>query len=169
MQLTPPEMPHGFRGLPMALAVALIILALIRYGTSNAGKEREIKMPRRSSRTKHRQSDGIDEFSTSMMLELLQTEKDGFWISTRDHSIGTLLQYQYWADRQRFQETIGVTSPERQFIYTGSEPTNIKVRIVNSEAPSDGLNRSFSEKSRSPETELSPLHADPRTYVLFDL
>jgi hypothetical protein len=36
MQLTPPEMPHGFRGLPMALAVALIILALIRYGTSNA-------------------------------------------------------------------------------------------------------------------------------------
>lgn len=56
------------------------------------------------------------------MAGLLQTEKDGFWISTENYSIGTMLQCEYWADKKLFNETVEVTSPVKQFVYTGSPP-----------------------------------------------
>ncbi len=110
----------------------------------------------------------IDGFALGMMAGLLQTEKDGFWFSTENYSIGTMLQCEYWADKKLFNETVEVTSPVKQFVYTGSPPTDIKISITDSVSRPGDLNTPYPTESWTSETEPSPPRNNPQTYVFVD-
>lgn len=112
--------------------------------------------------------DRSDGFALGMMAGLLQTEKDGFWFSTENYSIGTMLQCEYWADKKLFNETIEVTSPVKQFVYTGAPPTDIKISIANSVSRPGDLNVPYPTESWTSETEPSPPRSNPQTYVFVD-
>ncbi len=112
--------------------------------------------------------DRIDGFTLGMMAGLLQTEKDGFWFSTEKYSIGTMLKCEYWADKKLFNETVEVTSPVKQFVYTGSPPTDIKISIANSVSRPGDLNVPYPTESWTAETEPSQPRSNPQTYVFVD-
>jgi sulfatase modifying factor 1 len=110
----------------------------------------------------------IDGFALRMMAGLLQTEKDGFWFSTEEYSIGTMLQCEYWADKKLFNETVEVTSPVKQFVYTGSPPTDIKISVANSVSRPGDLNAPYPTESWTSGTEPTPSRNNPQTYVFVD-
>lgn len=112
--------------------------------------------------------DRIDGFALGMMAGLLQTEKDGFWFSTENYSIGTMLQCEYWADKKLFNETVEVTSAVKQFVYTGSPPTDIKISVANSVSRPGDLNVPYPTESWTSETEPTPHRNNPQTYVFVD-
>ena len=110
----------------------------------------------------------IDGFALGVMAGLLQTEKDGFWFSTEEYSIGTMLQCEYWADKKLSTETVEVTSPVKQFVYTGSLPTDIKIRIADSVSRTGNLNASNSPELWTTSTQQPPPLNNPQTYVFVD-
>ena len=102
------------------------------------------------------------------MASIFETEEDGFWFSTESYSIGTMLQCEYWADKTLFSETVEVTSSIRQFFYTGSPPTDIKIRIADYVSRPGDLNAPYPTESWTSETEPSPSRNNPQTYVFVD-
>lgn len=112
--------------------------------------------------------DRIDGVALGMMSGLFQTEEDGFWFSTESYAIGTMLQCEYWADKTLFNETVEVTSPVRQFFYTGSPPTDIKIRIAEYVSRPGDRNSPYPTETWNSETEPSPPRNNPQTYVFVD-
>ena len=114
------------------------------------------------------QPDRIDGFAVGVMAGLLQTEKDGFWIPTENYSIGTMLQCEYWANKKLVNETVEVTSPVKQFVYTGSLPTDIRIRIADSVSRPGDPNASNPPESWTTSTQQAPPLNNPQTYVFVD-
>jgi len=145
--------------------VAMIIFGWIRYQFSRAGAGREIKLGKSATRAGNRKPGGADGFALGMMSGVLQAEKDGFWLSTAIYPMGTMLQYEYWSDGTLFSETVEVTSPEKQFVYTGSAPTDIKVRVSDSVTRPGDPNTAYPTETWTYETEQSSPRSAPQTYV----
>jgi sulfatase modifying factor 1 len=112
--------------------------------------------------------DRIDRFAVGVMAGLLQTEKDGFWFSTENYSIGTMLQCEYWADKKLVNQMVEVASRVKQFVYTGSLPTNIKIRIADSVSCPGDLNAPNSPETWTTSTQQPPPLNSPQAYVFVD-
>ncbi|MFM7058631.1 MAG: formylglycine-generating enzyme family protein [Planctomycetota bacterium] len=122
----------------------------------------------RISRPRTKDPDRIDEFAAGSMAGILETLEDGFWFSTESYSIGTMLQCEYWCNKTLFSETVEVTSPVRQFFYTGSPPTDIRILVADSVSRPGNLNAPNPTEYWTPETEPSPSRNNPQPYVFVD-
>lgn len=150
------------------VALTMIIIAWLVRKFFRAAAGSEFDSPAMASRT-GRELVGADGFALGMMSGMLQAEKDGFWLSTEIYPLGTMLECEYWADGKLFSETVEVTSPVRQFVYTGSAPTDIKVRVSDSVTRPGDLNPSYPTESWTSETSPAPPRSGSQTYVFGDL
>lgn len=162
-----PEIPWSGVGFFFALFVGLITwFGYKLFSKAFAPDEPETLV--KNLRERANLPDRIDGFALGVMAGLLQTEKDGFWISTENYSIGTMLQCEYWADKKLFNETVEVTSPVKQFVYTGSPPTDIKISIADSVSRPGDLNAPNPPESWTTSTQQAPPLNYPQTYVFVD-
>ena len=162
-----PESPSSGGGF-FFFIVIMAVLAWFGRKIYRAFAGSESKTSTRISRPRTNGPDRIDGFALGAMASIFETEEDGFWFSTESYSIGTMLQCEYWADKTLFSETVEVTSSVRQFFYTGSPPTDIKVRIADYVSRPGDLNAPYPTESWTSETEPSPSRNNPQTYVFVD-
>jgi sulfatase modifying factor 1 len=110
--------------------IFLFILTMIFLsGTSESSRSSGIRKTTHNGRT--RTATGTRSRSPSVRIE-----QDGFWVSTGDYPIGTVLFYQYWSADQKHEATLIVEHSEQQFVYTGVKPQKLEVHVFDASGDS---------------------------------
>ncbi|MCA9009410.1 MAG: formylglycine-generating enzyme family protein [Planctomycetaceae bacterium] len=110
--------------------IFLFILTMIFLsGTSESSRSSGIRKTTRNGWT--RTATGTKSRSPSVRIE-----QDGFWVSTGDYPIGTVLFCQYWSADQKHEVTLIVEHSEQQFVYTGVKPQKLEVHVFDASGDS---------------------------------
>jgi hypothetical protein len=66
------------------------------------------------------------------------TAADGFWIEPAGYSAGDMLIFSYLLEGLRQQQTVRMLGGDRQFIFTGREPSDVRLE-GSADAPDDDM------------------------------